>query len=203
MPWKSGARIGTPLVLAALELIHPAEVTADTSWVALHLLLIVGYVLLAWTLWPRALFPRVLLCAFGASNAAYLTVEGVFLQTGPPVTTLANATGAAWCAALLSVAATRMSVRWVPAALALVWLAFIASSVVGVGTLASRTLALGTGAVVVYTRGTRAVPFGLLVFAAVLRQHVGPEAALGMLLIAMAHSMRARERSAPAASFLP
>jgi hypothetical protein len=88
---------------------------------------------------------------------------------------------------------------------ALTWLLFAASAAplgpaAGAAVL-SRVAALATGAWVVYQRGAIGIPFALLAFAAVLRQHVGPEAALALVCIACAFALT--RRSAPAASCPP
>ncbi|HEX8968963.1 MAG TPA: hypothetical protein VF937_13845, partial [Chloroflexota bacterium] len=64
-------------------------------------------------------------------------------------------------------------------------------------TLVGRVLALVGGVVHVYAVGTRGLAFALLLMAAVSRQHVGPEAAFGMLCLALAG---ATERSDPVAA---
>jgi hypothetical protein len=229
-------RVVVPFALAALELSHPvwadgsvarAVVAAGAWWIPLHLLLIGGYVLLVWTLWPARAAPdasreparliaafslqrmaRALLTLFALANTAFLAVDGPAigilapsdpsaaetLWTSPLVTLLANASGAAWSAALLTLALALLEAdsRLVVAGLALTWLTFVASAVVPQATAASRLVALATGAAAVYSTGKPALTFALLVFAAVLRQHVGPEAALGMLCIAAAQTLRGR-----------
>jgi hypothetical protein len=72
------------------------------------------------------------------------------------------------------------------------WLSFVASTFVPAGGPVSRVAALATGAWSVFAVGARRVPFALLVFAAVLRQHAGPEAALGLVCIAFALWRQAR-----------
>jgi hypothetical protein len=149
------------------------------------------------------------------------------LWNSPLVTLLADATGASWAATLLlcaltlgpSAYATDASVVPHPPApvargvlappadrleqggVAVTWLLFAASAAplgpAAVAAVLSRVAALATGAWAVYQRGTIGIPFALLAFAAVLRQHVGPEAALGLVCIACAFALTAR--SAPAA----
>ena len=71
--------------------------------------------------------------------------------------------------------------------LVLTWVAFVASAPpLSAPPVISRLLAAATGAWIVYSRGTAGVPVALLVFAAVLHQHVGLEAALGLLLVSVA-----------------
>ena len=200
-------------------------------WIPLHLLLIAGYGLLALVLWREiggetgGRAARTLLAMFSLCNSAYLAVDGVAvgvlaqtdptaadtLWNSPLVTVLADATGASWAAALLvtgwswhGTARGRVST----AGALVTWLIFLASaapaaatSVLASAALLSRSAAIATGAWAVYQRGTSSLPFALLVFAAVLRQHVGPEAALGLVCVAIALAITAR--SAPAASCPP
>jgi hypothetical protein len=71
--------------------------------------------------------------------------------------------------------------------LGLTWLTFAASvPPLGAPQVISRGAALAVGAWVVYRTGTAGVPAALLVFAAVLHQHVGPEAALGLVFVSLA-----------------
>jgi hypothetical protein len=104
------------------------------------------------------------------------------------VAALANLTGATWSAAVLSVAAAlHPTGRVAGVGLTATYLAFVASAPpLALPLVVSRLTALATGAWVAYSRGPSAAPFALLAFAAVLRQHVGPEAALGMLLVFVA-----------------
>jgi len=67
--------------------------------------------------------------------------------------------------------------------LALTWLAFVGSAL-GLPVLISRVLAIATLGWLVHGSGPAALGAALLVFGAVLRQHVGPEAALGLLCVA-------------------
>jgi hypothetical protein len=60
----------------------------------------------------------------------------------------------------------------------------------GLPTLVSRLAATATAALLVYARGAQAIPPALLIVSAVLRQHVGPEAALGLVFLAAALSIR-------------
>jgi hypothetical protein len=227
------AALAVPIALAALEVSHPAwtdgavaqAVTAAGAWwIPLHLLLIVGYGLLALVLWHeigreaggrfrRA--ARALLAIFTLCNSAYLAVDGIAvgvlaqtdpnaadtLWNSPLVTVLADASGATWAAALIvkGLALQGMARGRGDTAGALVtWLVSVASAapLAGVAAL-SRIAALATGARAVYQRGTSGMPFALLVFAAVLRQHVGAEAALGLVCVALALAITTR--SAPAA----
>ena len=220
-------RAAVPLAIAVLELIHPTWAGVSISdgvaaaggwWIPLHLLLIVGYDVLVWILWTPTGPTRALLCVFAASNTAFLGVDGVAvgvlsqtdpaaadaLWNSPPVGALANLTGAAWAAALLAVAAERSPSagrRYVLIELSLTWVAFVASSVVVFAAAISRVLAVATGAMAVQATGRASVPFALLVFAAVLRQHAGSEGALGMLCVAVALALR--RRSGPAAESPP
>lgn len=224
--WRVAAVL-VPFGVGVLELSHPAwgdgsvaqaVVASGDWWIPLHLLLIAGYGLLVRCLWTPPRLTRCLLVAFVATNTAFLALDGIgvgllarsdpaaadALWNGPPVVALADATGAAWAAALLATAATlypRLRGRLVLAGLGLTWLSFVASSVVPSAALAARALAIATGAWAVYSSGSASVPFALLVFAAPLRQHVGAEAAFGMLCIGLALALRGR--SAPAAACQP
>ena len=213
MPGRAVARVIVPLALGALEVLHPGwsgtsvadgVAAAGGWWIPLHVALVAGYALLAWTLWPTAPVARVLISVFTLSNTAYLAVDGlvvgVLATTNPAaadglwnssaVAALAALVGATWCAAVLSLAATRAPrSTLLIAALILAWMTFIAGTVGSAATVASRLIALAIGASLVYAIGARAVGVGLLVFAAVMRQHVGPEAALGMLFIALAGAL--------------
>jgi hypothetical protein len=201
--------IAIPLAIGVLELVHPASPTAAGRWIPLHGALIVGYGLLVASLWLRlrvpAIVSRLALGVFFTANFVFLAIDGVAvglaaqsdassataLSSSPLVETLANVTGAAWSLALLSVAATIQPIgrsRILVGGLIVTWLSFVSSSYLPGAALASRGAVVATGAWAVYTAGTSALPFALLVFAAVLRQHVGPEAALGMLCIALARS---------------
>ena len=225
------ARVVVPLSIAVLELSHPTWAGASISegvaaaggwWIPLHLLLIVGYDVLVWILWTATGTTRALLGVFAVSNTVFLGVDGVAvgvlsqtdpaaadaLWNSPPVGALANVTGAAWAAALLAVAAERSPSdgrpdgrRMVLVELSLTWVAFVASSFVAFAAVISRVLAVATGAMAAQATGRASVPFALLVFAAVLRQHVGSEAALGMLCVAVALALR--RRSGPAAESPP
>lgn len=206
-------RLVVPAVLATLEVSHPtwsagtvseAVVASGGLWIPLHLLLGMGYFGLVCLLWVPSLLPRIMLGAFLLCNTAFLVVDGVGvgvlatfdpgaaerLWDSPLVVVLANLTGAAWAASLLSVApCVSPAGRSRPALLGLgaTWLTFIASATpLAMPFPIDRAAALTTGAGAVYARGGSGVPFALLVFAAVLHQHVGPEAALGMLLVGVA-----------------
>jgi hypothetical protein len=214
-------RVGVPLAVGGLAVVHPGwadgavaqgVATAGRVWVPLHLVLIVGYLALVWTLDVRRRPVRLLLSAFAACNTTYLAVDGVAVgmlaQTdpaaadavwnSPAVDVLANLAGATWAAALLAVAAARGPGRSLRLALAVVWLLFVAGSRLPYAGAASRVLALGIGAAAVYARGASGLGFALLVLAGVTRQHVGPEAAFGMLCLALAAlvELRAGARSA-------
>ncbi len=207
--------IVVPTGLAALELSHPtwsegavsqAVFAAGGWWLPLHLLLLAGYGVLVWLLWVPAKLPRILLVVFLMCNTAFLATDGVGVGVGllapadssaadrlwnsALVAALANLTGAAWAASLLCVATSHLrgsKNRPAQIGLGLTWLTFVASALpVAAPSAVSRLLAVATGAWVVYVTGASGVPFALLVFAAVLHQHVGAEAALGMLLVCFA-----------------
>jgi hypothetical protein len=199
-------RLAVPVAVAALELIHPpgAE-SADWIWIPLHLALIAAFGALVAVLWRRAHWraARAALIAFAGANTAYLLVDGVLGDLSPGTSALANAAGAAWAAALLLMAASAPGVsRRVTAGLMMTWLAFVASAPpVGLPPLVSRLAAATTAAWIVYATGRSALPGALLTFGAVSRQHVGPEAALGMVCCALAIGLS--ERSTPAAASPP
>jgi hypothetical protein len=226
-------------VLGILELTHPtwndgsvSQAVADSGgwWTPLHLMLIVGYLGLALTLWPDTAVVRTLFVAFLVCNTVFLALDGVVvgslaasnpaaadaLWSSPFVTGLADVSGALWCAALLALAATRttetastLQMRSTIALLAVVWMAFVASL------LAPAAIVFGSIALVIAVYRTfiglgpgDGVYLGLLALAALSRQHVGPEAALGMLWLALAAMSDRRRRSAtgrsaPAASCPP
>jgi hypothetical protein len=206
-------RIVVPTALAALELSHPtwsegavsqAVSAAGGWWLPLHLLLLVGYGALVWLLWLPAALPRILLVVFLVCNTAFLATDGLavgLLAAADPdaadrlwnsafVAALANLTGAAWAASLLGVAAFVCAAgrtRPLVLGLGLTWLTFVASAPpLAASSALSRLAALATGAWFVYASGVSGVPVALLVFAAVLHQHVGAEAALGVLLVGVA-----------------
>jgi hypothetical protein len=194
-----------------------AIASAGVWWIPLHVLLALGYgLLVAVVLWPTTStgslpvwLSRTILVIFCVFNSVYLVVDGVVVAivdaatanatwNSPWVAAVANAVGATWAAALFTCAYAFLPAkpgRAVHIGMAVTWLAFVASAAFPPATLASRLIALATVAALVYTRGAPALPFGLLVFAAVLRQHVGPEAALAVLCIAAATALR--ERSTP------
>ncbi len=227
MRFRSVVVVGVPVAIGVLVLSHPTWpgdsisegfAAAGNWWIPLHVLLIVGYGMLVWILWTPTTAARALLGVFAASNTAFLAVDGlavgVLRQTdpgaadalwnSPPVGALANLTGAAWAAALLAAAAERYPSaerRAIVVESTLTWAAFVASSFLPFASAISRVLAVATGAMAVQATGRASVPFALLVFAAVLRQHVGSEAALGMLCVAIALALR--ERSGPAAGSPP
>jgi hypothetical protein len=174
-------------------------------WILLHLALIAAFGALVAVLWPFARWraARAALVAFAVANTAYLVVDGVFGDVSLSTSALANAAGATWAAALLLMAASASCPsRPVIAGLAVTWLAFVASAPpVGLPPLVSRLAAATTAAWMVYTTGRSALPAALLTFGAVSRQHVGPEAALGMVCCALAIGFS--ERSTPAAASPP
>jgi hypothetical protein len=213
--------VAVPLALAALELLHPtwsddspsqAVGAIGVGWLVLHAALILGYGVLVWILWPpAALVARVLLALFALTNTAFLAVDGVgvgllaptqpqagdALWTSLLTGTLAALAGATWSAALLALAATRIPPghrrRAMPIALAATWFLFVISSVLPVVGFASLLAATAIAAFQVYQRGAAALPFALLVVAAMLHQHVGPEAAGGMLCIALSRARPHRD----------
>jgi hypothetical protein len=223
MPSASTFRVAVPLALGVLELSHPTWGNASVSegvaeaggwWIPLHVLLVLGYGLLVWMLWTPTMTARLTFGVFAASNTAFLAVDGlavgVLSQAEPAVAdlvwnslavqALGNITGAAWAAALLATAAALYPADQRRTGLigsALTWATFVASSVVPFAAAVSRALALAMGVLSVQVSGMAGMPFALLVFGAILRQHVGPEAALGMLCIAIAQALRGR--SSPAA----
>ena len=190
---------------------------AGGTWLPLHAALIVAYGLLTWRLWvsvrqPPPILARLALALFAMANTAFLAVDGVVVGLGAarepvgvdqlwaslPVTLLADLTGATWCLALLSLDAARVAGgldRPFVGLLALTWLAFIAGATALPGpALLARGLAIAAAVWLVYHRGTRGLANGLLTFGAVLRQHVGPEAALGLLCVAAALALPDRRR---------
>jgi hypothetical protein len=236
-----------PLALGVLQLTHPTWTEGSVSqgvaaargwWIPLHVLLLVGYVALAATLWPEgpyAAVSRALLVAFVVCNTAFLAIDGLVVGSlaasqpstadsvwnSPLTVGVADLTGALWCAALLAIGATRVSgspststpspstasatasaatastsrapistgkpPRSLVILAVLIWGGFVASLVtpaaIVVGSLGLVFAVYRTYA----RRGARAgVTFGLLALAALARQHVGIEAALGMAWIALA-----------------
>jgi hypothetical protein len=185
---------------------------AGAWWIPLHVLLVVGYVALAWALWPANRIARVLMALFVVANTAFLTLDGVlvgYLTTvdpgqadtlwgSPGVRVLADVTGATWCAALLAISGAYATVsKPLMVGLAITWLAFVATGV-------SWIVAVGVAGVLTYLTGTAGLAAALLIIASVQRQHVGPEALVGMLLVAVAGAIDvARGRSTPAASSPP
>jgi hypothetical protein len=147
---------------------------------------------------------RVALVVFFLANAMFLVVDGLVvglraatdpvgvdaIWESPTVILLANVAGAAWCLALLSLAAVRVPAdldRATAFLLALTWLVFLVSATqLQAAQPLSRVAAIGTAAWLVFRGGAPALPCALLVLSAVLRQHVGPEAALGIVLVAAA-----------------
>lgn len=129
---RAWAAVGVPLVLAILELSHPtwtggsvsqAVLEAGAWWIPLHVLLLLGYVGLALTLWPENTLSRALLAAFVVCNTAFLLVDGLVVGglaasdpsaadsvwNSPLTVGFGDLTGALWCAALLAIGATRAS----------------------------------------------------------------------------------------------
>ena len=204
-------------------------------WIVLHLCLLTGYLGLVVLLWraTHAVAARCVLVVFAVCNTVYLALDGIgvgLLARSDPsaadvlwarnsVAILANVTGGAWAAALLLIAVSVPPAvdRVVCVGSALTWLAFVASAI-AVPTfvalpdltagLLSRLLAVGTGAWAVYQRGSRSLPTALLIFASVLRQHVGAEAAMGLICVAIALALLptragATARSGPEAASRP
>lgn len=200
-------------------------------WLTVHVLLLVLLPAVLWTLWlelppSRAgldAVTRVLLIVAAVANAAFIAIDGlgtgvliitarsaalIEMWNSPLLIALADLAGAAFALALLTTAAAlyreaRTGVALI--GLVVTGLAFLASALpnpsVSPALLLSRIAALVAGGVVVYQGGGSRIPFALLVFAAVLPQHVGPPAALGVLLIGAA--LLLRERSSPAAECPP
>jgi hypothetical protein len=159
---------------------------------------------------------RVLLLLAALGNAAFLAIDGVgtavlifsirsadaaaaltSMWNSPLLIALADLAGGAFALALLATAAAiYREARSGLALLALMvtGLAFLASALPNASPalLISRIAAVVAGAAMVYRSGANALPFALLVFAAVLPQHVGPPAALGMLMVGAALFLRAR-----------
>jgi hypothetical protein len=210
------------LLLGALELSHPARTDAATVgdwWIPLHMLLIAGYAGLVWSLWGRSTATRVTLIAFLIPNTAFLAVDGIAVGLlasadpdsatavwqSPVVAALADLTGATWAAALLVQAAMRLPSGGRPRAtqvgLVLTWLTHVLGRFLPLAGALSRVAALAVGASLVYSAGIQGIAPALLTFAAVIPQHAGAEAALGMLCLAVAAALR--ERSAPVAGSPP
>ena len=193
------------VAVAALELTHPGVDQASGDWwLAVHALLLLGYlavVAIVWRLTSNA-YVRAAVIAFAAANTVYLAIDGLAvgwlartdtgaaeqLWNSPVMAVLADVTGALWAAALLLLADPPDRIGRTGAVLT--WLTFVASTLVAGAALVSRIVALATGGWSVYRRGAHALSLALLVFAAVLRQHVGPEAALGLVCMAIAVSLR-------------
>jgi hypothetical protein len=227
IPRRSTFGVGVALAIAFLELSHPTwsgvsisegVAAAGAWWIPLHVLLIVGYGVLVWVLRGPSVVTRAFLGLFAASNTVFLAIDGVAvgalsqtdpvaadaLWNSPPLGVLATLTGAAWAAALLAAAAALSAGRErrpVVIESSLTWVTFVASGFLPFAGAISRVLAVASGVLAVQATGRVSVPFALLVFAAVLRQHVGSEAALGMLCIALALALRGR--SGPAAESPP
>jgi hypothetical protein len=232
---RAWVAVAVPLAVGVLQLTHPtwsdgsvadAVLAAGAWWIPLHVLLIAGYVALAVTLWPPRAFGRALLVAFLVCNTAFLAVDGLVVGSlassnpsaaddvwnSPLTLGLADLTGALWCAALLAIATSRVAApRTTLLLAAVIWLTFVGSLVVP-AMIVVGSLALVVAVYRTYLgRGAPAgVTFGLLALAALARQHVGLEAALGMLwlaLLALGDALHpaasARGRSAPAASSPP
>jgi hypothetical protein len=198
-------------------------------WLALHVLLLGLLPGVLWTLWlelPRRRggaksLARVLLIIAAIANAAFIAIDGIgtgllilyaraaaltVLWNSPLLTGLADLAGGAFALALLATAAAlyrEARTGLAVVALIVTGLAFLASALPNLSAvlLISRIAALVAGAVVVYRGGGSRVPCALLMFAAVLPQHVGPPAALGILLIGVA--LLFRGRSSPVAGCLP
>jgi hypothetical protein len=191
--------------------------TAGLWWLPLHGLLLIGYALLVARLWrlTRSPFAHAAFVGFAVCNSLYLAVDGIAvgvlahadpagadaLWSAAWVNVLADITGATWAASLLLLSLS-FSREWpIRLGAGLTWLAFVAAAVpaiAGGAVSLSRIAAAGTGGWCVYQRGAASIPVALLIFASVLRQHVGAEAAFGLLLIAIA-----TRRSSPAAGSPP
>ena len=201
------------MALAILELAHPVS-AAGAVWLPLHILLTGGYGLLTWLLWQAAARGdrhrtasaalRVALIGFVLANTIFLVLDGVVAAADSVGTNAlwGNVTGATWCLVLLCLAAALSPAeldRPTTLLLILTWVAFIASATpLPAGPLLSRAVAVASAAWLAYRNGVSALPSALLVFGSVLRQHVGPEATLGLLLVAAAlgFSVRSTRRSA-------
>ena len=237
---RAWAAVGVPLALGVLQLTHPtwtdgsvsqAVLAAGAWWIPLHVLLLLGYVALAATLWPEGVHvsvSRALLVGFVVCNTAFLLIDGLVVGSlagsqpatadsvwnSPLTVGLGDLTGALWCAALLAIGAARASAmpsspasagspgqmpRSLIILVALIWGGFVASLVTPAAIVVG-SLALVFAVYRTYTRkGAHAgLTFGLLALAALARQHVGVEAALGMLWIGLAALGDAlRGRSSP------
>jgi hypothetical protein len=205
--------IGPPILLAVLALLHPiwtgdsvVAAASSPNWIPVHIGLLVGFAALVGVMWPagsRRAPAAIALAVFALVNAIYLAVDGLWigrlalsdppladaLWNAPTVTVLANLSGALFCLALLLRATLEHDVRddrLLIGGLGLTALLLIASGWLPYAGLAARLAAIATGGLAIYRAGLPAVPFALLVFASVLRQHVGPEAALGMVCITVA-----------------
>lgn len=215
-----------PLTLAALEILHPTWSDTAVSdavrssaawWIVLHVLLLLGYagLVVVFLRIARSTAERAMLIAFGIANSMYLAIDGIAIgvlaQLDPVaadvvwsstwVTLLADGSGATWAAVLLLLAVRSSASLALRVGAGVTWLAFVASALPALGGPAigvSRSAALATGAWAVYQRGSVAIPLAMLAFAAVLRQHVGAEAAFGLVLVAIATG-----RSSPAAASPP
>ena len=233
-----------PPCVAVLELLHPIwpddaifETVAPLVgwWLALHMLLLVLFPMVLWTLWLELppmrgrleVVARALLIVAAIANATFIAIDGIgtgflivdarsnaaglaAMWNGPLLVGLADLSGGAFALALLvtSAALYREARSGLAlAALVTAGLAFLVSALPGASPAVpiSRIAALVAGVAMVYRGGAGHMPFALLVFAAVLPQHVGPPAALGTLLVGAALFLRAssRRRSNPAAGCLP
>jgi hypothetical protein len=207
------ALVVVSLAVAVLEVLHPAWTDGDVAeavasagslWLPLHVGLLLGYALLVWCVWRLQHHRRHFLLLFGVLNSLFLLVDGVLvgllastdpaaadaLWSSPVVFLLANLTGATWSLALLVLAAHlapgRID-RWTGGLFGATWLVFVASALpLPVGPSFSRAAAVATAGWLAYRDGRPAVPAAVLVFGAVLRQHVGAEAALGLVCLAVA-----------------
>lgn len=109
----------------------------------------------------------------------------------PLMAGLANAAGGAWALSLLACAAALYAQARAPLPLLclVATILALAAEVIapapfsGAASLVARVAALAAGALLVYRSGARVIPFALLAFAAVLPQHVGEQAELGLLCV--------------------
>ena len=220
---KRGIAASIAILIAALAIAHPSS-SADAvpasiaarlpAWLGIHAALLVAFPALAWRLGRHTTrWAQAALTAFAVTNTAYITLDGlvvgVLATTDPAYASavwdsraldlLANTVGALWAAALLLLAWTRIpggqSTTVSGIAVALTWLSFTATAIPGgLPPLASRLIAAAAAALIIYRGGIPGLSAGLLTLAAVFRIHVGPEAALGLLLTACAELSRTQNR---------
>lgn len=202
---------------------------AEALWLGVHVALALGFAGLAWLLlrsadcWPADMWRtalRIVLLAFGVLSTVYVGIDGVLVGalavadaaraetvwSAPALVGVANLVGGLWAAGLTLLAwarlpASRQSVI-VGATLLATWLTFVASGLpngVAVPPLLSRLVATASAAVIVFRGGTGDLSPALLTVAAVFRLHVGPDAAVGLVLVAAAEAL-SRGRSDPGAA---